>query len=81
MAGDHTGVISFNIGEYDSALVSDELAVRFGIASRPGAHCAPRMHEALGTVEQGVVRFSFSWFNTEEEIDAGIEAVRQLARE
>lgn len=81
MAGDHTGVISFNIGEYDSALVSDELAVRFGIASRPGAHCAPRMHEALGTVEQGVVRFSFSWFNTEEEIDAGIEAVRQMARE
>lgn len=81
MAEDHTGVISFNIGEYDSALVSDELWVRFGIASRPGAHCAPRMHEALGTKEQGVVRFSFSWFNTEEEIDAGIAAVRALAQE
>lgn len=80
-AENHTGVLSFNIGDYDSALVSDELSVRFGIASRPGAHCAPRMHEALGTREQGVVRFSFSWFNTEAEIDAAIAAVKTLARE
>lgn len=77
----HTAVVAFNIGDYDSGQVADELAVRFGIASRPGAHCAPRMHEALGTKEQGAVRFSFSWFNTEEEIDQGIEAVRLLAWE
>lgn len=80
-AENHTAVVAFNIGDYDSGQVADELAVRFGIASRPGAHCAPRMHEALGTKEQGAVRFSFSWFNTEEEIDQGIEAVRLLAWE
>ena len=40
---------------------------------------APRMHEALGTTQQGAVRFSFSYFNTEEEVDAAIRAVRELA--
>ena len=39
------------------------------------------MHQSLGTVEQGIVRFSFSWFNTEEEIEAGIRAVREMAKE
>jgi selenocysteine lyase/cysteine desulfurase len=39
------------------------------------------MHEALGTVEQGAVRFSFSHFNTEEEIDAAIGAIRELMTE
>ena len=77
----HTGVIAFNLGAYDSGEVCDELMTRFEIAARPGAHCAPLMHKALGTVEQGAVRFSFSWFNTEDEVDRGIAAVRQLARE
>lgn len=74
-------IISLNIGEYDSSEVSDELSERFEIATRPGAHCAPRMHEALKTVEQGVVRFSFSYFNTDEEVDVAIQAVRTLAEE
>ena len=39
------------------------------------------MHEALGTVEQGAVRFSFSHYNTDEEVDAAIQAVRELARD
>ena len=51
----------------------------FDIATRPGAHCAPRMHRALGTQEQGAVRFSFSWFNTAEEVDEAIAAVKELA--
>ena len=51
----------------------------YGIATRTGAHCAPLMHQALGTEAQGAVRFSFSHFNTEEEIQTGIEAVRELA--
>ena len=55
------------------------LSVDYDIATRPGAHCAPRMHEALGTVDQGAVRFSFSWFNTVEETDQAIEAVRKIA--
>ncbi len=73
-------VVTLNIGDLDSAEVSDELAERFGIATRPGAHCAPRLHRALGTEEQGAVRFSWSYFNTEEETAAAAEAVRVLAR-
>lgn len=74
-------VVALNIGDWDSAEVSDELAGRFGIATRPGAHCAPRFHRALGTQEQGAVRFSWSWANTAEETDAAAEAVRILAEE
>ena len=39
------------------------------------------MHQALGTTDQGAVRFSFSWFTTEEEIDAAIDALRELTEE
>ena len=74
-------IVTLNIGDYDSAAVSDELAERFGIATRPGAHCAPRLHRALGTAEQGAVRFSWGWANTEAETDAAAEAVRTLAAE
>ena len=72
-------IVSINIGQYDSSEVADELYTEYGICVRPGAHCAPLMHEALGTVEQGAVRFSFSHFNTEEEIDQAVRAVRELA--
>lgn len=74
-------VVALNIGDYDSAQVSDELSEDFGIAVRPGAHCAPRMHQALGTVEQGAVRFSFSWFNTMEEVESAVKALREMAGE
>ncbi len=74
-------IVTLNLGELDSAGVSDELAERFDIATRPGAHCAPRLHRALGTGEQGAVRFSWSYFNTEAETDAAAEAVAVLARE
>ena len=57
------------------------LAERFGIATRPGAHCAPRLHRCLGTEDQGAVRFSWSCFNTGEETDAAAEAVRILTEE
>ncbi len=74
-------VVTLNIGDWDSAQVADELAERFGIATRPGAHCAPRLHRCLGTADQGAVRFSWSYFNTEAETDAAAEAVAVLARE
>lgn len=79
--GDHAAITALNIGREDSGAVAEALWERFGIAVRSGAHCAPRMHEALGTKEQGAVRFSFSWFTTEAEIDAALEAVETLARE
>ena len=74
-----TAVVTLNIRDYDSGAVADELSECYDIATRAGAHCAPRMHEALGTVEQGAVRFSFSWFTTEEEVDAAIQAVTEIA--
>ena len=73
--------MTLNLADADSGEVSDELAERFGIATRPGAHCAPRLHRALGTQEQGAVRFSWSFFNTAEETDAAAQAVRVLAEE
>ena len=75
-----TAVVTLNLGDYDSGEVSDALWEDYEIATRPGAHCAPLMHMALGTVEQGAVRFSFSWFNTEEEVDTAINAVKELAQ-
>ena len=74
-----TAVVSLNLGDYDSGEVADALWEDYEIATRAGAHCAPLMHMALGTVEQGAVRFSFSWFNTEEEVDTAINAMKELA--
>ncbi len=76
----HTAIVTLNIRDYDSSAVSDELSELYGIATRPGAHCAPRLHQALGTTEQGAVRFSFSFFNTNEEVDAAILAIEALAK-
>lgn len=76
----HTGVVALNIWDYDSNEVADELAISFEIATRSGAHCAPRMHQSLGTTERGAVRFSFGYYNTIQEVDRAIDAVRQLAR-
>ena len=78
---DRCAVVSLNIRDYDSGEVSDALLTDYGISTRSGGHCAPRMHEALGTVEQGAVRFSFSHYNTEEEVDTAIRAIRELAEE
>ena len=78
-SAERTAVVTLNIGDEDSSIISDVLFEDYDISTRPGAHCAPRMHEALGTTEQGAVRFSFSWFNSVEDVDAAIEAVRELA--
>ena len=74
-------IVSLNVRDYDSSEVSDALFVHYGISTRPGAHCAPLMHQALGTVEQGAVRFSFSHFNTLEEIEIAVRALEELAEE
>ena len=68
-----------NVWDYDSSEVSDALYMQYGISTRPGAHCAPLMHHALGTVEQGAVRFSFSHYNTLEEVDIAVNALKELA--
>lgn len=78
---DRCAIVTLNIGDYDSSEVSDELLTEYSISTRPGGHCAPLMHEALGTVEQGAVRFSFSHYNTEEEVDMAIKAIHELAED
>ena len=74
-----SAIVSLNVGDVDSAEISDALMQGWGIATRPGAHCAPLMHRALGTERQGVVRFSFGYVNTDDEVDTAIDAVRDLA--
>ena len=76
-----TGIVSINLGDVDSAYLADLLWENYEICVRAGAHCAPLMHQALGTEEQGVVRFSFSIFNTETEVDQAAQALKELAEE
>ena len=73
-------VVSLNIGSLDSAFVSECLSEKYGIATRPGAHCAPLIHRHFGTEKQGMVRFSFSWSNTFEEVEEAIRAVTEISR-
>ncbi len=75
---ERAAILSLNIEGYDSGTVSDLLSQEYDIATRPGAHCAPRMHQALGTTETGAVRFSFSSFNTMEEVETAIQALNEL---
>ena len=72
-------IVSLNINGLDAARAADMLATDYDIAGRAGAHCAPRMHRALGTRDCGAVRFSFSPFTTPEEVEKAAEAVRALA--
>ena len=74
-------IVSLNLGNYSSSSVSDELFERFEIATRSGGHCAPLMHKALGTEKQGAVRFSFSYFNTEDEVLFAAKALKILGEE
>ena len=74
-------VVTLNIAEMDSAEVAMVLDEEYGISVRAGGHCAPLMHKALGTEKTGAVRFSFSYFNTEEEVDTAVGAVKELAAE
>lgn len=78
---DHTPVVAMNLEGWDSSEVADALEEDHGIAVRAGLHCAPRMHRALGTDRTGAVRFSFGPFTTEEDIDAALAAVAELAAE
>ena len=79
-SGPRVGVYSLNIGDAESALVSDILWQHYEMATRPAYHCAPLMHEALGTAVQGTVRFSFSRFTTAAEVLAAADALREITR-
>lgn len=74
-------VVTLNLEGIDSSALAYKLDQDYGIATRAGFHCAPLAHKAIGTEEKGAVRFSFSYFNTDEEIDKGIEALKNISNE
>lgn len=76
-----TPVVSMNIGDIDSGEICDILNEEYEIITRSGGHCAPLVHKALGTEEQGVVRFSFSYFTTKDEIDEAIKAIHEIVNQ
>jgi len=73
-------VVSFNIAGMDPAAVALELDERFKIMSRSGLQCAPAAHKTIGTFPAGTVRFSFSYFNTREQIIQSIVALEQISK-
>jgi selenocysteine lyase/cysteine desulfurase len=58
--------------------VATLLSEKYSIAVRGGLHCAPLMHRALGTAENGLVRASLSAFSTKEEVSALLKAMRRM---
>lgn len=72
-------VLSLNLGSEDSGEVSDWLFQEYGICTRPGGHCAPLMHRFFHTEKQGMVRFSFSHGNTEEEVYRAAAALKEMS--
>ena len=72
------GVVSIDFEWFDNSIVSFYLSSKYKIMTRVGMHCAPRAHKTLKTFPQGTVRFSFSHFNTKEEVDVCIDAIKTI---
>ena len=72
------GVVSIDFEGFDNSIVSFYLSSKYKIMTRVGMHCAPRAHKTLKTFPQGTVRFSFSHFNTKEEVDVCIDSIKTI---
>ena len=80
--GENDGpVVSMNIEGITSSDLSSYLDEEFNIITRSGLHCAPLIHKELKTEFIGATRFSFGYFNTEEEIDYTIEAIETILKQ
>lgn len=75
-----TGVLAFNIGDIHSNEIANILDEKYGICVRGGFHCAPIKHRALGTLDQGAVRVSLSYFNTFSEIQRLLFAIKHILK-
>ena len=73
------GIAAFKVDGKESAEVADILNDEYDIAVRGGFHCAPLMHKALGTEKEGLVRASLSVFNSSNEIDYFIRAIKRIS--
>ncbi|QOV18274.1 aminotransferase class V-fold PLP-dependent enzyme [Blautia liquoris] len=69
-------IVTLNLGDEDSGAVSDFLAEECEIYTRSGGHCAPLLHQRFRTEDQGSVRFSFSHYNTQADVDAAVKGLR-----
>ena len=76
---ERVGVISFNIEGVDASEASFILDQQYGIATRAGYHCTPLGHQTAGTEQRGAVRVSYGVFNTEQDVEALLNAVREIA--
>jgi selenocysteine lyase/cysteine desulfurase len=74
-----TSVISFNIEGLDSGQVSYLLDRQFDIATRAGLHCAPWAHRSIGTFKTGTVRIGVGYFNTLEDTEQVLTAIKSVA--
>ena len=72
------GVVSVIPENADPALVADALGREYGIMVRVGLHCAPNAHKTLGTFPTGTIRFSFGRWNTPQQVDTALSALREL---
>ena len=79
-ASARAAVVSFTVEGHEPGDVAAILDSSFGIAVRPGLHCAPLAHQTLGTFTRGTVRLSCGFFNTEADVDAAIAAIAAIAR-
>lgn len=75
------GVVSFNISNIDSTIVSEYLSEKFEICVRSGLHCAPLKHKHQRTIEQGTIRASISYFTTKQEINALIQGIKAFIKD
>lgn len=71
----HVSIVSIKAKDFDQAEVAAKLDSEYGIMTRVGLHCNPKAHERMGTYPEGTIRFSFGYFNTEDEIDMTITAL------
>lgn len=71
-------VVSFNLDNFDATEVAVILDKKYDIAVRAGLHCAPYAHKTLGTIDTGTIRASLGTFSTEKEIEALLDAVRNI---
>ncbi len=77
---DRTAVVSIDVPDKDNAEVSYNLYNDFGIMTRCGLHCAPSAHQTLGTFPRGTVRFSFSHFNTLDDVNYTLDAINKIIK-